>query len=278
MKSPTLLKPKGSITNYSHERCYANKTKNCSTKISREHFISNNILEGFEENKKVKIGGLPWQKNETFNLLSRESLVSNILCTNHNNLLSPFDSEMGEFYRTIVKYDKDFNIVNPTNDTVNFCGEDLEKWMLKTVCAFVASKQITRNGVKVSCQLKEKFIDILFNDAPFPENWGFYLKVPSNNVIQNYPSISFRPFTENNEVKAAEFLINNFILYLVLGEPNDSNLIGIHRPIGIEFRKGTIKKTIEIYWEDKKYNQGIFLKRIGTTVTPPDEWEDWMKK
>ncbi len=186
---------------------------------------------------------------------------------------------MGNFYRAILKYDENFNSVNPTNDSTHFCGEDLEKWMLKTVCAFIASKQIVQDGIKVECQLKEIYVDILlqFNYTPFPKTGVYILRFQiiklSKNIIRFRLDLLPRIMKE-----AAEFLINNFMFYLVLGSPDNAEDFGIYRPMGIEFRKENIKKRIEIYWQDKKYNQGIFLEHVGTTTDSPDEWEDWMKK
>ena len=277
-KKPNLLKPTKILTDHSNDKCYAKGTRNCSAKISGEHFISNNILKDLELNKKVKIVGLPWQEKDTFNLLSRSSLVSNILCTTHNEFLSPFDAEMGRLFRIIIQFDEDFNAANPKDDLSVFCGEDLEKWMLKTACAFIASNQICLDGVKKDCVLKDEYVDILYNDKPFPDNWGMYFKIPEDKHIQKYHSLSFRSLTANNELKAVEFLINNFMFYLVLGQPDNPGLFGIYRPRGIQLTKGNIKKTIEICWQAKEYNQGIFMEHIGTTKEAPKEWDEYLKK
>ncbi len=253
-------------------------TSNCSTKISGEHFISNNILAGLELNKKVKIVGLPWQERETFNLLSRSTLVANILCTTHNEALSPFDSEAGRLNNTILKFDEDFNLDNSTEDLAIFCGEDLEKWMLKTACAFIASNQITENGKKIHCKLKDIYLAILFEDEPFPDHWGMYYKIPADKIIQKYHSISFRSMTANGELLAAEFLVNNFIFYLLLGKPDNPSAFGIYRPRGIQFAKGNIKKCIEICWQDNKYNEGVFMERVATAHDAPKEWDEYLKK
>lgn len=277
-KKPTHIKPVSHVSNYSHEKCYARKTANCSTKISREHFISNNILKDLELNGKVKIVGLPWQEKEKFDLLSRNNLASNILCTTHNEFLSPFDSSIGRLSKTLLKFDEDFNLNNAKEDLAIFSGEDLEKWMLKTACAFIASNQITENGLKISCELKDIYIDILYNDQPFPDKWGMYFKIPDDKRIQKFHSISFMSMTANSELKAAEFLVNNFKFYLVLGTPDRPSDFGIYRPRGIQLAKGNIKKRIEICWQDKKYNEGIFMERLESTNEPPKEWDEYLKK
>ena len=53
-KKPTILKIKNLDSKYSNDKCYAKKIENCSSKISREHVISKNILEDLELNNKIK--------------------------------------------------------------------------------------------------------------------------------------------------------------------------------------------------------------------------------
>ena len=130
------------MANYSHPKCYAKSLNNCSTKISGEHIISNNILEIFERQNGVKLAGLPWMDHQVFNLLSRKSLVSNVLCTFHNEFLSPFDMAAGNLFRCLNDFDTDFNSNNPKSDHRIIKGEYIEKWMLKIVCGIVASNQI----------------------------------------------------------------------------------------------------------------------------------------
>ena len=207
-KKPSTIREETS-TGYQHQKCYASPTKNCSTKISSEHYFSNNILEVLEHNKTVKIGGLPWLEKDSFNLLSRKALVSNILCKTHNEMLSVFDTEMGRFYRTLLEFDEDFNSENPKNEIKIFCGEDLERWMLKTVCNLIASNQIAEKGKVKTLLVKEDYIDILYNDNPFPNKWGLYFS-PANQKVQKFNSLYVIPKSHEKELKAAEFGINNF--------------------------------------------------------------------
>ena len=125
-------------TNYSHLKCYAKKTRNCSTKISGEHYISAGLLRQFEQNKTVKILGLPRIKDRRSILSPINSLTANILCTNHNSALSEYDREIVKLHEAILQFDEDFNGASPCNETRSVNGDFIEKWMLKTLCGFSA--------------------------------------------------------------------------------------------------------------------------------------------
>ena len=266
------------MRNHSHQKCYAKSTKNCSTKISGEHIISDNILRVFEHNKTVKLTGLPWIEKHTFNLLSRKSLVANILCGQHNGELSPFDNEVGKLIRCIKDFDNDFNNPTPTTEKQKFKGEYIEKWMLKTICGFIASNQISENNIKNSVKLKEIYIDILFNNKKFPKDWGLYFKIPDNNEVHKFDCISFLPMTGEGEIKCAEFLFNNFKFYLVLGKPDNPDLWGFRHIFQIRLTDGKATKIIELEWDNLNDNLIVELTRQKISPEFPNDWEEWMKK
>jgi hypothetical protein len=113
-KAPALVQVRPiPVEDYAHPKCSASLTKKCSTKITREHFISHNILKELVYERGVKITGVPWIDYETWKVLPTESLASKILCENHNQALSDLDAQMGRFFRTILDFDEDFNRDSP---------------------------------------------------------------------------------------------------------------------------------------------------------------------
>ncbi|MGC4034438.1 MAG: hypothetical protein QM764_00660 [Chitinophagaceae bacterium] len=235
-------------------------------------------MELFEKDKKVQMAGLPWMEHNTFNLFSRKSLVSNILCTNHNEALSDCDIEAGKLFRCIKEFDDDFNSPNPREEHSKFNGHNLEKWMLKVVCGLIASNQVASEGKQNRLILKDEFIDILFNDGIWPNYWGLYFAIPNNKQIHKYDCMSFMPRTAYNEIKAGEFLINNFQFNLILGRPDMPDHWGVYRINKIFLTDGVIRKTIEFEWDNKRFDKWIEFKRIRTSSEPPGDWENWMKK
>ena len=224
----------------------------------------------------VKITGLPWIDYKTWKLLPTESLASKILSENHNQALSDLDAQMGRFFRTILDFDEDFNTDAPKEELAVSSGEDIEKWMLKTVCAMVASSQLATQGQKNDVQLKKEWVDILYNNHSWPEHWGIYFKVPEDKNLSKFKSISVQSFTKAGELKVVEFSINEFKFNLILGKRDNPWDCGRYRPRTMIFSQKGVKKYIEICWQNNAYQSQVDLKRIGTTASEPPDWEQWM--
>jgi hypothetical protein len=225
--------------------------------------------------RKVKITGLSWIDYKTWKHLPTESLASKILCENHNNALSDLDAQMGRFFRTILDFDEDFNRDDPKEELAVFSGEDIEKWMLKTVCGMVASCQLATQGQKMDVPLKREWVDILYNNHSWPEYWGMYFKV-ADRTISKFKSISVQTFTIAGELKKAEISINEFKFNLILGKADDPWAWGRYRPRTMIFSQKGVKKYIEICWQNNAYQRQVDLKRIGTTASEPPDWKQWM--
>ena len=79
-------------------KCWAKNIGGCSSKITREHLISNSLLEDM-----VLVEGFHWCKDSPKKIGS-SNLTSNILCKHHNELLSPCDSEIKNFLDSFEKF------------------------------------------------------------------------------------------------------------------------------------------------------------------------------
>lgn len=258
-KPPTILLAES--LQHSHLKCFARKLHNCSSKISGEHFISHVLLNNLSTSDFVNIKGLHWQ-NEGVTVLKKNALISNILCTHHNTLLSPFDSEIGNLHKVINQYHTELQTPDPKDSFRIFCGEDLERWMLKTICGFVASKQVYWGKDRIDCVIPDIWIDILFKNVSFPPQWGMYLDSDNRETLKYSQQIELKFFLTGNSIRAGMFIINGLQFYLLVSDPHWTKGDLIHRPRGIEVSKDQIKKKIEISWQDKNYNRGLFISQI----------------
>ncbi|WP_161866514.1 hypothetical protein [Pseudomonas yangonensis] len=141
-------------------RCWANSLGGCDT-MSGEHVVSNAIFKAgcscpiiIEGVKRIR-DGAP----------TRGAEKSNILCRNHNSILSPLDETIGRITRFQAEAnDKNFN------GSLIVQGELLERWLLKTVINSAAAGW----AAPVKWQPSPSIARAIFGLEPIPEKLGLY--------------------------------------------------------------------------------------------------------
>jgi len=269
----TNTHPPGPITGHQNGKCYAHGDQNCSLKISKEHFISANLLRQIQLNNTAKIAGLKWQPKESFSIIPLSGLASSILCERHNNALSPLDACMGSLSEAIRDYDA--ALLSPTSthapEQRNFSGDDIERWMLKCLLGLTASKNLKTTNLKPEC------IDLLFGNIDWPEDWGLYFSVLVAAPI--YHSSSFLIETQIDPARdlilAATFAIRGLPFVLCLGKPDIPENIGVFHPEAIVFGSGTCEKVLALSWVGGHKSPAILLERTGTYNGPSPNWREW---
>jgi hypothetical protein len=83
----------------SSRRCYAAHLGNCKGGVSREHYISESVLE--IAGRDVQVSGFPWQEANKPMQIGIGSLTSKILCEHHNSQLSPLDGSGRDFLQAL---------------------------------------------------------------------------------------------------------------------------------------------------------------------------------
>ena len=165
-KVPANLTPPPPATGFSNPNCFAASTRDCSRKISLEHFISRGLLNQLN-NKSAIIAGLAWQAKEEFNRVGINSLASKVLCSRHNTALSLLDGPVIRLSQALEDFDDSLgtetSIIN--TELRLFSGEDIERWILKAIIGAVESKNLTS-------VLPGNLLDILFGIQPWPTAWG----------------------------------------------------------------------------------------------------------
>lgn len=267
------LFPTGPISDYQHPKCYARQDRNCSAKISKEHFISKNLLEQMELNNTAKIAGLRWQQKEQFDIVPIPVLASNILCERHNNVLSPLDACMGQFAEAVRDYDAGTRLKDAPSELRSFSGDDIERWMLKCVVGLFFSKNITATVLKPEC------VDLLFATSDWPEGWGLYFNVVNSEEIYHSSSILIETKTDLSRqlILAAKVVIRGLPFMLSLGKPGRPQQFGFRRPSAIVLRSGKCEKTLGFSWTGGSDVGPIYLDRTGSYDGPPPDWQSWEK-
>ena len=258
MTAPLL---RGRPSGYSHPRCYANADRNCSHKISKEHFISDALLRHLEFADKVKIAGLAWQRPQEFDLIPRRGLASRVLCTRHNSAMSHLDSAVEYLCSTIRGFDQD-NLSKPAV----LSGSDIERWMLKCLMGLSASGNAT-GAMKAECT------SILLGTNEWPSGWGLYFNTRASPIYHTDSLRIETPVSPQNVVMAARFFIQGFPFVLCLGRPDHDGSFGVWRPSKVEIDT----KTLTLDWEDAPGSRIVSLNRQGSYSGHPPDWLDWQK-
>jgi hypothetical protein len=269
----TNTHPKGSSTGYANPKCYVHGDRNCSKKISNEHFISATLLRQIHLNNTAKIAGLRWQQREAFNLVPLSGLASSILCERHNNALSPLDAGIGAFSQAIGDSDEALKSSGSAADfdCRDFSGDDIERWMVKCLLGLTASKNFNSASLKPEC------IDLLFANIEWPEGWGLYFSASIAAPIHHSASflIETKIDPKRGLVLAAEFVIRGLPFTLCLGKPDSPASFGALRPEAIIFKNEKRERVLAFSWLGGPKSPPILLQRVGVYDGAPPDWNEW---
>jgi hypothetical protein len=194
------LKPIASVTRCPPPRtgigtkgCYAAPLADCSPDLSREHFISEGVLGELSDAGLVRIDGCRWQTDGAVQWLPTAVLGSNILCRRHNLALSPLDAVALRFFRWIDQFHREFDGGQNANRFFLVNGHDIERWMLKTLCGAVFSKNATIHAASTDWCPPIDWLQTLFGEMKFPARCGLYVSgnIPDTNIERGYKLVTF---------------------------------------------------------------------------------------
>jgi hypothetical protein len=245
-------------------KCIANFLGECSSKISKEHFISKCILDWLSEDNSAEVFNLAGSKNFS-KKVGKNSLVAKILCEKHNSELSFLDNEMLFFLKSLKQIDQEFIKGNTNQTNLSFSSENIEKWILKLSIAIAHIKKY---------KIREEAISFLFDKKPLPHYWGLYLSWEENkNYFRSH--LDFTPLTnpKDNTLMASLMRIGALKYYLLMGKPDNFSSFGVYHPKGIIFRSPFAIKRINFNWgSTKRSNSYIIQDFSGSYEGKPPDW------
>lgn len=239
----------------------------CRGKTSREHFISETVLQQLSLGKTVTIGGLPWQPPSTLQDFSVATLQSRILCEGHNNGLTVLDSTAGKLLHTLDAIDKTTDSVAPL---VQFRGPAIERWFLKVLCGLVAGQGLAGKA------LPDTWKDLL-TGGRWPPGWGLYCVASGGPLIFSkdfYIVTKVNPQT--GRILACEFSFGGVRFFLLLGKPDVPGAFGIHRPGGLIFEVFGMERRVQLLWPNPT-DTAVTFTRVGTTADGPTFLHGWQR-
>ena len=157
-------------------RCWASSFGGCEGPLTREHYLSSNVLAG----RPVQVTGLPWCRDE-LKQVSAASFTRNMLCRSHNNRLSPLDTAGGLAFRELVAFGKTFRaaaMVSPNarlraQKTQSIDGPRFERWLLKTIVN-LAFQTFRDGGPEWTPPLE--WVEIVYGRKQFADKCGLYVE------------------------------------------------------------------------------------------------------
>ncbi|CAJ1505293.1 hypothetical protein [[Mycobacterium] burgundiense] len=243
---PPLLA--GPRTGYANPGCYARASQDCDEELTREHFITDDVLNAISaDGKVVVVEGAAWLgKTERRKQIGRASLSRKMLCRRHNTALSPLDKMAADFFRCSLEDHLDVFKYFGNDDRDSFSrgftmvsGPYFELWMLKVFWGAIEAGALEVDGqTAYRFRLgvtKEQLAEILWRGAPWPKTWGLYVLLNRDNDRPSVPKgIRLRPASVGGEILGGYVQIASFEFLISLEEPPVRQ---IYRPCGITFSR-----------------------------------------
>jgi hypothetical protein len=275
---PTKTIVPGPKTGFAHGGCYFKVFKDCSTKLSGEHFITHGIMKLLATNGQIKVNGFPWQPDRAESrALPTQALTGKILCTRHNAALSPLDSVAIKFFGAFITIGTEFQdaSLKSVERMYAFNGHDIERWMLKTLIGTVASGNATdQKGNRIDYfKTNKEWLQILLGQRSFPGKWGVYFKAPLGETAVRREGFVFATLGNPTDgVYGAVFTLNGYGFVLAMKEPpvsRNESILKDHtfRPYELQMSYEEVKKIILLTWDIKGENQNILIR--FNSIVPP---------
>lgn len=250
------------VTGHSNQRCYARHTKDCSKKISNEHYWSRAILELLGGNPYVS--GMPWMKPGEERRIPAARLASKILCERHNHSLSPLDAHATRFFGTLQGIGRRFlRSGRVTDEFYLFDGVALELWMLKMLCGIVATERLNDRADNPD----PRWVDTLLSGAGMGKQSGLYLRMDRGATYLD-DHIRTIPAWDGGRVVGLDVELRGTTFQLsTTGAPDiDKRRVRhlLHKPQGISLvgRRGAVK-SVMFYWGDGREHLFEEVQHLG---------------
>lgn len=236
----------------------------CSGSITKEHFVSRNILAyGAKERNEIRFGGMHWQPPMTLQSIGVDNLGSKMLCEGHNSGMSHLDTCAGHAFRAFDDVDKRPTAV-PKFASVE--GEKFELWFLKVVCGLHAAQKKP---------VADAWRQVLAG-GPWPQGWGLYFQDDIRQTIAAN-ALEIRTLVDpSGQTLAARFYFAGVHLNLLLGVPDLVHRWGVWHPPRLVFKHEGKSKCFDFTWIQSSGRKVRYI-RVGSTKEGPPEFDDWIQ-
>lgn len=229
---PTRLRaPKGP---HSHPRCYAGALGGCSKTISLEHYISHNALKLFGDvDGRIAVSNLAWQEEGVSLAIQASKFGARILCTAHNEALSPLDSCGAGFFAALHAMPSELQRADSTGEDylVSFSGVDLERWLLKMLVGFAIGG--AREGGR-DWMPPRRWLRVLFGFRELENNMGLSCLAKIGERTTRKNRIELAPVLDTTSGEIIGLRANLMELRFSLLLRPVASKVGVYRPGRVE--------------------------------------------
>lgn len=268
--SPHDIKPPGKRTFHGQPGCFLKGSHDCSQKLSRDHIVSASVLRRLTDGK-LHVQG---PGRSFLATVSSDSLQTKYLCARHNSSLSPLDSEIGRLVGALQQADSDLASKNPQRQRLYlFSGFDIERWLLKTMCAsyFAGFGSFNRHT-----HVLPEGIARMFESPLWRPGLGLYVPIQnasSQDLVTPFvPQASVQLHALGKQVSAISVSLAGFPVSLVVaGSGQQVAEFGprsVYRPKYLMLNDGDAVVTIALLW-DMQDEQAVWLTRGTGDPAPP---------
>lgn len=173
--------------------CWASAIGGCDDKISREHVVS----KGLFDSKVVEVSGLSWCKDKPVKV-GIDSITRKILCTKHNNDLSPLDSaaiDAFDCFRAQARLMAELK-QHTIPTSWNHCAIDarrLERWFLKTLINVTFEGPLPIGFDGEPGKPSDNLVRTAYGHEGFKGDSGMYIGVAIGMKIETADKVRFAP-------------------------------------------------------------------------------------
>ena len=164
-----------------NDDCYLSPLGGCCKKMTREHFVSRNILERITTSKLRFENAGHFFGGKNLVEISVDDFCAKVLCDNHNSALSVLDTAAGRTFLTVEGLERDCKGISASGPRVSSLhissGIDMERWMVKVYCGLAAAKKIRSASGKTlqSAALERHLLESLVGSAALRDPLGLYV-------------------------------------------------------------------------------------------------------
>jgi hypothetical protein len=247
-----------------------NWTRNCSPKLSGEHFISETVLSIINP-KTLRVSGAAWIPPDETRDVPPRALQANILCNRHNDAAwSALDAMAGKFFRALAQIYDDLGRRSLSRRAIwhLFSGEELELWLLKTILGFFHSGVLTKDGRKIGeiQTIMNAAIEEAYFTGRFREPCGMYV-LKTGVVSAQRGSLHFASLSDEHDRRIVGCRLT--IMGLVITLFTDPNMLGrekftanhSYRPDYLFYRNGRRRHSMVLTWPPRRSRRAVEFRR-----------------